>query len=53
MATSSITKRFVIKDDAACDRLIEALNKKNTHEKSTSSKRYDEGKKILKQYYTH
>ncbi len=33
MATSSITKEFVIKDNKACDRLISILSEKNPRRK--------------------
>ena len=52
MATSSITKQFVIRDEKACDKLINALNKKRRKKPVTSNK-YDEGKKLLAQYYSH
>ncbi len=52
MATSSITKAFVIKDDRACDKLIEALND-TTPKKVINTNHYEEGKKILAQYFGH
>ena len=52
MATSSITKQFVIKDDKACDRLIEILNRPSRRKKTmNSSNKYLEGKKKLVQYF--
>ena len=51
MATASITKEFVLKNDKACDRLIKLLSGKETRKKSSSNK-YEEGKKILKQRFS-
>lgn len=50
MATSSITKSFVIKDDKACDKLIKALSD-TTPKKMVSTNYYEEGKKKLAQYF--
>lgn len=50
MATSSITKRFVIKDDKVCDRLIKAL-KEPAPKKTVNTNYYEEGKKLLVQYF--
>ncbi len=47
MPTESITKKFVIKDEEACDRLVEALEQPPKN-KRTKSKKYDEGKELLK-----
>ena len=52
MATSSITKSFVIKDDKACDKLIKALND-TTPKKVVKTNYYEEGKKKLTQYFGH
>ena len=52
MATSSITKSFVIKDDRACDKLIRALNDTTT-QKVVKTNYYEEGKKKLAQYFGH
>lgn len=53
MATSSITKKFIIKDEEACDKLIQILtNNKFTRKKKSASKKYEEGKKLLAQYYS-
>lgn len=53
MATSSITKKYVIKDDNACDKLIQVLTEdKFTRKKKPASKKYEEGKKLLAQYYS-
>lgn len=52
MATTSITKKFVIKDDAACEKLIQILSSKSTRKKKKTSNRYEEGKKILTQFGT-
>ena len=49
MATSSITKKFVIKDEKACDTLISVLSQKSKRKKTTSNK-YEEGKKLLAQH---
>ena len=50
MATSSITKKFVIKNDEACDRLIEILNE-NSPKKEVNADFYEEGKRTLEQYF--
>ncbi len=51
MATSSITKRFVIKDDSVCERLIAVINDPNCKKKKVSNPNaYEDGKKLLKQY---
>ena len=50
MATSSITKEFVIRDDKACDRLIKVLSQPSKRKKPNSPNRYEEGKKKLAQY---
>lgn len=51
MVTASITKRFVIKDDKACERLINELNNPNRKVKKISNHNaYEEGKKLFKQY---
>lgn len=52
MATSSITKRFVIKNDNVCDKLIKALNDP-APKKEISTNHYEEGKKKLTQYFDH
>lgn len=51
MATSSITKTFIIKDDEACERLIKALNEPTP--KKIETNYYEEGKKKLAQYFGH
>ena len=51
MATASITKEFIIKNNKACDRLIKILSGKATRKKSSSHK-YEEGKKILAQRFS-
>lgn len=50
MATSSITKSFVIEDEKACDRLIEAMND-SLPKKVVKTDYYEEGKKKLAQYF--
>lgn len=50
MATSSITKKFVIKDDKTYDKLIKILAETPPRKKNVSSKKYEEGKKLLAQY---
>lgn len=57
MATSSITKRFVIKDDATCQRLIDAFeqfeanaDKKPVKKSGPSS--YERGKALLATRYS-
>ena len=52
MATSSITRAFIIHDDAACDRLIKALNEP-VQKKEISRNYYEEGKKKLAEYFGH
>lgn len=52
MATSSITKKFVIKDNESCDRLIAVLTEKTSRRKKTTSNKYEEGKKLLAQRYS-
>lgn len=49
MATSSITKRFIIKDDATFENLIKASKKPKKRVRTSNA--YEEGKKQLKQYF--
>ncbi len=49
MATSSITKEFVIKDNKACDKLISILSERKPRRKRPTSNKYEEGKKLLAQ----
>ena len=49
MPTSSITKKFIIKDDATFENLIMASKKPKKRVKSSNA--YEEGKKSLKQYF--
>lgn len=53
MATASITKKFVIKDDAACKKLVDALEsaptKKQVRKSGPSS--YERGKELLAMRY--
>ena len=49
MATSSITKRYVVRDNKSCDVLIRILSEKESRRKKTTSKKYEEGKKLLAQ----
>ena len=52
MATSSITKEFVLKDDKACDRLIKVINEQSKRKKPDKSiDKYEEGKRKLIQYF--
>lgn len=53
MATSSITDRFVL-DDKGVDRLIEIIENSKAHpnKKVYESHKYEEGKKLLKQYFS-
>lgn len=53
MATSSITKEYIIKDDKACDRLIHVLSEKKPYKKATTSNKYEEGKRLLAQRFSH
>lgn len=51
MATESITKQFIIKDDEACKKLIDAL--KNPSEKKViKTNNYEKGKKQLVQFFS-
>lgn len=50
MATSSIGKKFVVKDDAAFDILLKVMQQKPRHPKPTRDY-YEEGKKALEEYY--
>lgn len=52
MATTSITKSFVLKSDEACDKLIKVLSEPSKRQKKESSNKYEEGKKLLAQYYS-
>lgn len=53
MATSSITQRFLL-DEKGCNRLIEIIEKtKNQPAKEFhKSHKYEEGKKLLAQYFS-
>lgn len=53
MATSSITKKFVIKDEHTCKVLAKALSSKTNSRPIKSSFKYEEGKKKLEQYFGH
>ena len=48
MPTSSITKKFIIKDDTTFENLIMASKKPKKRVKSSNA--YEGGKKLLKQY---
>lgn len=50
MATSSITKTFVVKDDEACEKLIKASREPRTT-KVIKTNFYEEGKKQLAHYF--
>lgn len=54
MPTSSITDRFVL-DDKGVDRLIEIIENSKAHpvKKTFTSNKYEEGKKLLNQYFPH
>lgn len=52
MATSSITKAFIIKDDIACEKLIKAINMPKTI-KNVKTNSYEKGKERLKSYFGH
>lgn len=49
MATDSITKRFVIKDDATCKKLVDAFENTPTKKKEvkSSSSSFERGKELL------
>lgn len=53
MATASITKKFVIKDDAVCKKLVDELEapqtKKQVQKSGPSS--YERGKELLAMRY--
>lgn len=55
MATSSITKKFVINNDAVCKKLVDELEapqqKKQVQKAGPSS--YEKGKKLLPMCYRH
>lgn len=53
MATSSITQKFSL-DEKGCDRLIEIIeNSKNQPTKKINeSRKYEEGKELLKRYFS-
>lgn len=53
MATSSITKEFILRDAATCERLAKVLNQPSRRKKKPSSHKYEEGKKLLTQLYSH
>ena len=54
MATSSITQRFFL-DQNGCDRLIDIIEKTKNQpaKKIPESHKYEDGKKLLKQYFSH
>ena len=47
MATSSITKKFVIKDNKTCDKLIKILAENPPRKRNISVNKYEEGKKTI------
>lgn len=51
MPTSSITKKFIIKDDKTCDRLIAALAETKPQQIKKSSNSYEKGKEKLAYYF--
>lgn len=51
MATSSITKNFIIKDEKTCRILADALAARPERKPEKSSTKYEEGKKKLVQYF--
>lgn len=53
MATSSITQRFVL-DEQGCDRLIDIIEKSKEQpaRKFVETHKYEESKKLLKQYFS-
>ena len=53
MPTSSITKKFIIKDDKTCDRLIAALAETKPQQIKKSSNSYEKGKEKLAYYFGH
>lgn len=54
MATASITKKFVIKDDAVCKKLVEALEKTPAKERvqKMGPSSYERGKELLAMRYS-
>lgn len=53
MATSSITKKFIIKDRDAYSRFIKLQEEPFTEKPRTISNRLEEGNKKLKQFSFH
>lgn len=53
IATASITKQFAIKDKATCEKLITILNESKPQKPKFTPNKYEEGKKLLTQYYSH
>ena len=54
MATESITKSYTIKDNKACDILIKVTSEATKRKKPDKpSTKYEEGKKLLEQYFPH
>jgi hypothetical protein len=52
MATSSIAKTFVLKDKAALERFKNEMQKTSSPPAVTNNK-LEEGKSLLKQYFSH
>ena len=50
MATTSITKRFIIKDDKTCNRLVQAMQNKKRKKVKVNPDPYEKGKKLLTQF---
>ena len=52
MATTSITKQFVIKDDTVCQRIVDEMNNPNRvkRQRKTDPNAYEKGRQLLKQF---
>ena len=53
MPTSSITKKVIIKDKKSFKKLEKILNSKPQRPIIASSKKYEEGKILLQQYFSN
>ena len=53
MSTASITKKFVIKDDATCKKLVDALEStpKRKQVRKSDPSSYERGKELLAMRY--
>ena len=51
VVTESITKEFVINDDATLDILIKVIEEHRTRQRRPASGRYEEGKRLLRECF--